>query len=193
MPKNFNVWPPTNPGAIIRLAVAVLVVANLVGLYFVIRPIGGSPQELRQQAAEMRSQIRQQQGSLDRTRILGGKIELGRGEGDKFMNKFFLPRRSANSTILTELNEMAAQAKVTPKEASIVFEPVDGSEVLDRMQITANFEAAYVDLIQLVNLIDKSKRLLVLESLNATPQQGGGRLNIMLKLDTFVVEDGSAQ
>ena len=112
MPKNFNVWPPTNPGAIIRLAVAVLVVANLVGLYFVIRPIGGSPQELRQQAAEMRSQIRQQQGSLDRTRILGGKIELGRGEGDKFMNKFFLPRRSANSTILTELNEMAAQAKV---------------------------------------------------------------------------------
>jgi hypothetical protein len=173
--------------------VAVLVVANLVGLYFVIRPIGGSPQELRQQAAEMRSQIRQQQGSLDRTRILGGKIELGRGEGDKFMNKFFLPRRSANSTILTELNEMAAQAKVTPKEASIVFEPVDGSEVLDRMQITANFEAAYVDLIQLVNLIDKSKRLLVLESLNATPQQGGGRLNIMLKLDTFVVEDGSAQ
>jgi len=44
-----------------------------------------------------------------------------------------------------------------------------------------------------VNLIDKSDRLLVVQSLNATPQQGGAKLNIMLKLDTFVREDGSAQ
>jgi hypothetical protein len=59
------------------------------------------------------------------------------------------------------------------------------------MQITANYEATYGDLVRFINMIDKSDRLLVMESLNATPQQGGGKLNVMMKLDTFVVEDGS--
>ena len=122
---------------------------------------------------------------------MAGKIEIGRGEGDKFMSKYFLPRRSAYSVVMAELNELANQAKVTAKESANAIEPVDGSDTLDMMQITANYEATYGDLVRFVNLVDKSDRLLVMESLNATPQQGGNKLNVMIKLDTFVVEDGS--
>src|SRR5438876_12450624 len=116
MLRSFNVWPPNNPRAVIRLALGVLVVANMVAFYFVIRPIGGSPQDLRRQAADLRIQVRQQQALLDRTRVLTSKIETGRGEGDKFMSSYFLPRRPAYSTILTELNSMALQAKVIRSE-----------------------------------------------------------------------------
>ena len=193
MLKSFNAWPPNNPRAVIRLGLGVLAVANLVALYFVIRPIGGSAQELATQALDMHSAIRQQQGVLDRTRVLASKIESGRGQGDKFMVSYFLPRRSANSTILAELNDLAGQAKITSRDSAIDLEAVDGSETLDMMQITANFEGLYPDLIHFINLLDKSDRLLIIESLNATPQQTGGRLNVMLKLDTFVQEDGSAQ
>src|SRR5712692_11976968 len=99
MPRNssLNVWPPNNPGAIIRLSVGVLLTANLVAGYFVLRPVGGSPQDLRQQVQDMTAQARQQQGVLDRTRALAGKIEIGRGEGDKFTGKYFMPRRTAYS------------------------------------------------------------------------------------------------
>src|ERR1035441_4646770 len=93
MRRSFNVWPPNNPRALILLGLSVLAAANLVALYFVIRPIGGSAQDLAQQALEMHSAIRQQQGVLDRTRLLASKIESGRGEGDKFMGSYFLPRR----------------------------------------------------------------------------------------------------
>jgi hypothetical protein len=122
---------------------------------------------------------------------MSGKIEIGRGEGDKFMSKYFLPRRSAYSIVMAELNDLAGQAKVTAKESANAIEPVDGSDTLDMMQITANYEATYGDLVRFVNLVDKSGRLLVMESLNATPQQGNNKLNVMIKLDTFVVEDGS--
>jgi hypothetical protein len=195
MPRNFElgVWPPNNPRAIIRLGLGLLVAANLVAGYFVIRPIGGSPADLRQQEREMRTQIQQQQGILDRTKTLAAKIEIGRGEGDKFMNKYFLPRRTAYSTIMSDLNDLANQAKVTPKESSNIIEEVDGSDTLQRMQVTANFEATFDNLIRFVNLLDKSNRLMIIESLNATPQQDGKKLNVMLKLDTFVREDGSAQ
>jgi hypothetical protein len=195
MLRNFswNVWPPNNAAALMRLGVGLLVAANLVAGYFVLRPIGGSPDELRQQALEMRLQIRQQQSALDRMRSLTGKVEIGRGEGDKFMGKYFMPRRTTYSVILAELNQIANDAKVTAKEAAYAIEPVEGSDTLKMMQITDNFEASYENLIHFVNMIDKADRLLIIEGLNATPQQGGVKLNIMMKLDTFVVEDGSAQ
>jgi Tfp pilus assembly protein PilO len=195
MLRNFswNVWPPNNAAALLRLGVGLLVAANLVAGYFVLRPIGGSPDELRQQAMEMRLQIRLQQNALDRMRLLSGKVEIGRGEGDKFMTKYFLPRRTAYSVILAELNQVANDAKVTPKEQAYHIEPVEGSDTLKMMQITDNFEASYENLLRFVNMVDKADRLLIMESLNATPQQGGAKLNVMMKLDTFVVEDGSAQ
>ncbi len=175
-----------------RLGLGLLVAANLVAAYFVLRPLGGSPDELRQQATEMRAQIRQQQGALDRMRLLASKIEAGRGEGDNFMSKYFLPRRTAFSVILAELDQVAKETKLTPKESAYAFESVEGSDTLQMMQITSGYEGSYADLIKFVNMIDKSGRLLIMESLNATPQQGGKRLNVMLKLDTFVIEDGSA-
>lgn len=193
MPKSFSFWPPNNPGAIVRLAVVILLVANLVAFYFVLRPVGGSAEDLRQQAADMRLQLRQQQGSLERTRKLVAKIEAGRSEGDDFMQEYFLPRRSAYSTILAELTEAAMQAKIKPKESAFATEPVEGSDTLNMMQISANYEGTYPDLIRFINAIDRSDNLLIVEGLNATPQQGSGLLNVTLKLDTFVREDGSAQ
>jgi hypothetical protein len=193
MPKSFKIWPPNNPRAVLRLMVGLLLAANLVAAYFVIRPLGGSSDQLRQQAADMRTAIRQKQGTLNRTRGLTSKIETGRSEGDHFIGHYFLPRRSAYSMIVADLNDLASQAKVTPKESAFSIEPVDGSDTLVMMQVSANFETTYQDLIHFVNLLDKSDRLLVVESLNASPQQGGAKLNVMLKLDTFVTEDAASQ
>ena len=68
MPRNFElaaIWPPNNPRSIIRLGLGLLIAANLVAGYFLVRPIGGSPADLRQQEQELRTQIHQQQGILD--------------------------------------------------------------------------------------------------------------------------------
>jgi len=174
-----------------RLGLGVLVVANLVAGYFVIRPIGGSPEELRQQVTEMRAQIRQQQGALDRMRQLAEKIKTGRGEGEDFTAKYFLPRRTAYSILMNDLHQAMSDAKVNQRESALDIVAIDGSDTLDMMHITINFDGNYADVIHFINLIDKSNRMLIMESLNATPQQGGTRLNVQMKLDTFVVEDGS--
>jgi hypothetical protein len=191
MPRSFSLAAGNNPRTLIRAGLGVLAAANLVALYFVIRPLGGSAQELAQQALETHLAIRQQQATLDRTRLLAGKIATGRGEGDKFMSSYILPRRTAYSTIMADLNDLAGQAKVISRDSAIALDAVDGSDTLDMMQISANFEGLYPDLIHFINLIDKSERLLIVESLNATPQQSGGRISVTLKLDTFVAEDGS--
>src|SRR5271163_4057220 len=150
MPKSLNLGRLgrlNNPRALLRVGLGVLAAANLVALYFVIRPIGGSAQELAQQSLDMRSAIRQQQGVLDRTRLLAGKIESGRGEGDQFMGHYFLPRRTAYSSVMAELNDLAGQSKITSRDSAFALPEVDGSDTLDMMQISANFEGLYPDLI----------------------------------------------
>lgn len=193
MPKSFNIWPLNNPGAIVRLVVLVLLAANLVAAYLVIRPIGGSPEELTQQLADLRTQQRQREGSLERTKKLVQKIEAGRGEGDEFMDDYFLPRRTAFSSVMAELVKDAGEAKIAPKESSYAMQSVEGSDTLIMMTISAGFEGSYGDLIHFINLIDRSDNLLIIEGLGATPQQGSKALSVTLKLDTFVREDGSGQ
>jgi type IV pilus assembly protein PilO len=59
------------------------------------------------------------------------------------------------------------------------------------LTITANYEGAYADLLHFVHEVDRSPRLLIIESLNAAPLQGGGQLSISMKLESFVREDGT--
>src|SRR5262249_27020523 len=154
-------------GAIIRLAVVFLLVANLVAAYLVIRPIGGSPQELRTQLGEMRTQLRQRQGSLERTKKLVQKIEAGRGGRGNILEEYFLPRRTAYAQVIAELTRNAVESKIRPKESSYALEPVEGSDTLSMMQVSASYEGGYRDLIRFINSIDRSENLLIIEGLNA--------------------------
>jgi len=185
---DYSIWPLNNAGAITRLVLAILAIANLAAAFFVLRPPGGSPQELKEQLQDLRAQVIQRRALLDRTRVLVGKIEAGRSQGEKFLVQYFLPRRLTSSTILDELSDVAQKSKMRPKEMSLGTEAVKGSDNFSMMQISANFEGKYEDVLQFVNLLDKSKRLLIIEGLNATPEQGSNLLNVNVKLDTFVTE-----
>ncbi len=163
---------------------------NLAAFYFVIRPPGGSPEELRAQVLNLTGELRQKRAVLDRTRVMVTKIQAGRQEGDRFLSQYFLPSNTAYSTVLAELIDLAKNAQMKPKESSYNLEPIEGSDTLDMMTISQNLEGKYPDLLHFVNELDKSQRLLIVESLQATPQTSG-LLNITLKLQTYVREDAA--
>lgn len=186
MPKNFSA---KTPAGIAQIALAVLLVANLVAAYFVIWPLGGSAADLEQQMIALRAQVLQRTNLLKLSRVNVDKIERGKAEGDKFMQSYFLTERSMSSTIVDELNRAAKESKITPKEHAVSMEDIEGSDTLKMMAINGNYQGTYADLIEFINRIDRSDRLLIIESLNATPQQGKELLNISVKMETFVRED----
>jgi type IV pilus assembly protein PilO len=76
------------------------------------------------------------------------------------------------------------------KEATISpLDAIEGSDDLDMMTITVNFEGNYGQLIKFVNLLDRSPRFLIIESLQAAPQPKGDILTVSLKLNTFIREE----
>ncbi len=117
---------------------------------------------------------------------LVNKVEKARAEGDLFMKDYFLSERSAYSTLVAELTEVAGKAKIKIKDHSFTEEPIEGAEHLKMLSISANYEGTYADLVEFVNMLDRSPRFLIIENLTATPQQSGGALNINIRLDTFM-------
>lgn len=182
-----------DPRFVARAILGTLLVANLLAAAAVFFPVGGSAEELEQQSVAARSQLQQRQLSLARMRALVTKIEQARTTGDEFLLNYFTDRRTASSAIISELDRAAKDAGMKPKERSFAYEPLEGSETLSMMTVVANYEGTYGDLLQFVNRLDKSSRFLILDTLNASPQQGGGLLNVQIKFNTFVREaSGSA-
>jgi type IV pilus assembly protein PilO len=181
------------PRALMRAMIGVLLAANLVAAVFAFHPFGGSAEDLERQLAALQREVLQKQAALTQTRAIAAKIEKARAEADKFMTGAFVSRRAASSTMVSELVKSAKQVGMRPREHSFVFEPVEGSDTLSMMTITGNYEGSYADLVQFVNLLDRSPRFLIIEFMQAAPQSSGGMLNVSMKLNTFVREDGEAK
>ncbi len=122
---------------------------------------------------------------LDRTRSLMAKIQQAKVEGDKFLEQYLMNRRSAFSTLIGEVDKMAVESGLKSKESSWGLEPSEGSDTIEQLSITANFEGGYGSLTKFVNLLDRSPRFLIVHSMQAAPQAGGA-LSVSIRMDTFI-------
>jgi hypothetical protein len=173
--------------------IGVLLGANLIAAGILLFPPGGSAEDLERELASLQGQAVSKRELVEKTRQHVAAVELGRAEGDQFLSQYFLGRRAATETLLTELGEAAAGSKIRERDRSFSFEPIDGSDTLLMLSITATYEGEYGDLLHFVHEIDKSPSLMIIESLSAAPQTGSKVLSIALKLDTFVREDALPQ
>jgi Tfp pilus assembly protein PilO len=171
----------------VRAALGVLLAANLVAAVFAFHPFGGSPEDLARELRDKQRDLAQQLQRLERTRSLVSKVEQAKVEGDKFLDEYTMKRRTAFSTLIGEVDKMAVDSGMKPKESSWVLDPVPGSETFGQLTISSNYEGSYASLTKFVNMLDRSPRFLIIESMQATPQPSGV-LGVNVKLDTFVRE-----
>jgi Tfp pilus assembly protein PilO len=200
MPKSFSVSPSLltggprlnlkDPRVLVRVALGALVLANIVAALMAFKPWGGSAEDLAREQASLQQQLTTMQTRLAQTKALVGKAERARKEGDGFLAEYTTDRRTTFSTIFAELERVAHEAGIQPRPASYELDQVEGSDTLYQMSISAAYEGSYANLTKFVNLLDKSPRFLIIESLMAAPQQSnaGDLLSVSVKLDTFVRE-----
>jgi Tfp pilus assembly protein PilO len=191
MPRSFKA-SVKDPKLVMRSIIGVLLAANLAAAVVALKPFGGSADDLRREQADLRRQLTQTQARLTATKKLVDKVQLARKEGEEFLGQYVTDRRTFFSTILAELDRTAQQAGIKPRDRSVEENEIEGSETLQMMSITAGYEGSYASLEKFVSLLDKSPRFLIIESMTASPQQGGQVLNISVKLDTFVKQSPGA-
>jgi hypothetical protein len=173
----------------VRIVLGVLVALNVVAAIVLLFPPGGTAEQMEEQLAGLQGQASVKEKALKITRQHVAAVEKGRSEGEQFLGNYFLSRRTAYSTLLDQLGEAAQQSQIKPREHSYATEPIEGSDTLSMMTITANYEGTYQNLMNFVHQVDQSPGLMIIESLNAAPQTGTNNLVVNMKLDTFVRED----
>ena len=197
MPRNYSVnWRAVkikDPRVAVRGVLGALLLANLAAALLVFRPWGGSAEDLERQRQQLNAQVIQLQKKLAQTKALVSKVEQARKTGDQFLGQYTTDRQTTMSMVYAELMNDAKDAGITARPLSIDLEPVEGSDTLMQMTISAAYEGPYAGMIKFVNLLDRSPRFLIIESMTATPQTSGNNLTVTFKLDTFVREQpGSA-
>jgi Tfp pilus assembly protein PilO len=204
MPRNFDIaalwnnfsWKTiawSSPQTLVRIALGVLLVANVVAAGFAFHIWGDSPQDLESKIEATQSQLAIARAQLNRGKQMASKISLARDQGGSFINTYMTPRKATYSTILGELNQMAAAAGVKTRETALTRDAVEGSNSLSMLTVTAGYETSYPNLLKFVNLLDKSQRFLIIDTLQAAPQASTGLLLVTIKLYTFVRDDSEDQ
>ncbi|MBN8733735.1 MAG: hypothetical protein J0L64_24585, partial [Acidobacteria bacterium] len=178
-----------DPRGVVKAVLGVLAGLNLIAAYLYFFPPGGSASELDAALAQTRAQIQRGRASLDITKTNVKKVQSARLEQEQFVTGYFLDRRTASSTILSEIGKLAKTAGLTPREHSFAIDPVEGSGEFSMMTITGNYEGNYADLVEFVNAVDRSPRFLIIDSITAQPQQSGG-LQARFKMNAFLRESG---
>jgi Tfp pilus assembly protein PilO len=199
MPRNFE-WLRANgnmprQGARYWLQVggAVLALLNGLALFLYLDPPGGTQGELTQQSLQVRNEIAATRASAVRLKTVAANVQLGSTQSSAFESIYFLPRRAAYQRVLGELQRMAQGSGLQEGDRVYSEEPIEGTADLTLLNIAANnYQGTYDNLMHFLYEVDKSPMLVMLDTLMASPQQTGGRINASLRFQAIVQEDGSA-
>ena len=204
MPRSFSLrgilpkgdgWLPKgeswkDPRFLVRVALGILLLANLVAAGIAFNVFSPSPEALEAQLAGARARLQGDQARLMRSRLLSSNIGKGKTDGDTFLASYFTTRRRTYSTIISEITEIAKGAGMKAEEWTIApLDPIEGSDDLSMMTVSVNFEGGYLQLVKFVNALDRSPRFLIIESMQTTPQPKGDLLTVTLKLNAFIRDD----
>jgi len=190
MTRNFRAWIAEGGSRRkIALALGALALFDLVFYLFAIGPLSDSDRERAELANQLQRQVAERTALVDRLVVIVKKVEAARTDGDKLLGEITMPRRTAFSAIVGELDQASRTAGVDLRERGYNVEAIEGSDTLSMMTVNVGLEGDYENLVRFLNLLDRSPRFFIIESLGAAPQQStGAKLNITVKLDAFVRE-----
>src|ERR1019366_7309185 len=77
-----------DPRLLVRAALGVLVLANIVAALMAFKPWGGSAEDLAREQVNLQQQLASMQARLVKTKALVAKAERARKEGDGFLAEY---------------------------------------------------------------------------------------------------------
>jgi hypothetical protein len=121
MPRNFN-WSKLRadgtrgPRFWLQVTIVALLLMNAIALFLYFVPPGGTRRELAREETQIHREIDVRRAAAHRLKSISQKVELSGDETEQFEAKYFLPRRLAFSSIVSELLRMSNAAQLHSRE-----------------------------------------------------------------------------
>lgn len=172
----------------LRIVGGALALLNAVALFLYLAPPGGTRADLEQQIVQTRRQIVAGRAQTAKMQLLASKVQSGSAQSGGFEAKYFLPKRTAYVAVFEEIQRMATASGIQERDAAWSEEPIEGTADLTLLNIQANYEGSYSNLMKFLHEADHSPMLLMLDRLQAAPQQKNNQINTQIRFQVVVRE-----
>ncbi len=197
MPRSFNLklgggGLDRGPGFWLPIVAGSLGLLNVIALGLLLWPPGGSRSDLEAEGARLRQQIASVRSQSSRLRQVAAEVQTGGEQAANFEDKYILPKRTAYERLFAELRRITKASGMQDRDAVYSEEPIEGTADLTLLSSSANYEGTYQNLRRFLLELDHSPVLVMLENLQAAPQQKGNRINASMRFQTILREPATA-
>ncbi len=181
-------WYRRFPPRHVLVTLGLLAVGDL-GFYgFVVRPSEQEEQRRTARNAALTEMVQEARVGFETVEKAAARIDRAEAEGMALVQEIALARRSAFSSLLTELGEASAQAGIEIRETSYSVEPIEGTDEYAILAVNANFRGGYDNLVRFLYRLDRSALFFIIGSLGASPRDEGNsaELRVNMRFDTLI-------
>lgn len=198
MRKNFDWLPGRANGSHrgirfwLQASGVLLALLNSAALVLYLDPPGGSRESLMEQSRQVRNEIAAARSRSLRLKTIAGKVETGSSQSADFESRFFLPKRVVYEDVIAEIQRMCDASGLKARDSVFTEEPIEGTADLSLLNVTGNYEGSYENLMRFLHEVDRSPMLLMLDTLQAAPQQHPGVLTTSIRFQAVLREPPAA-
>ena len=168
------------------MGLSLLVLFNLGFYWLAFRPLEMQEQKIIALIKTLEKQVEQHSRTVAQLRSAAKKIELARSAGKEIIEKITIGRQVAFSILVSELDTAATKAGIEDRDRTYDIEPIEGASRYGVVSMNANFRGDYENIVRFLNLLDRSDRFFIIESLGASPRSDSRDLQVTMRIDTFV-------
>ena len=163
----------------LKVAVAALVLIDVVALVALFTPIAGSADSRQEQMTELNRERKERAAAP--WRGLDKKIPVAKQQIDDFFQNRLA---SQESQISSELGKVSAETGV--RVASVKYMEKD-TEIsgLQRIEITADVSGDYVPLMKFLNTLERDKLFFIVDDVGFQSEQSGN-VKLEIKVETYL-------
>ena len=166
------------------LAIAVVFLVDLIVFFAGLRPFRVIEARRMSLRNDLRRQYEERRQEVARLRDIQSKVEAARQQGDAFLRERLLPQKEGFSTVVNELDAMAAAAAVRKGTVNFKTKALEGHILLE-VGLSTTVEGDYPSLVRFVNKIEQSQRFFVIENLSLASSPNSPVIKLNLRLLTY--------
>lgn len=176
----------TRSRARLQAALGILLVINAVLLFLLFRSPGQSSAARQEELARMETRHREARNQVQEMRDLTQKVQTAIQNGQQFARQNFLPRSSAFSAMLANLEKLASRNRLQPGDINYRMNEPENELGWVNVEVALTIEGDYPDLVRFINQLEQEKVFWIIQSLDVSGS-GGAQLRLNLQTQTYLL------
>jgi Tfp pilus assembly protein PilO len=165
----------------LTIAIAALVVADIVAAGILFSPLVGSSESRRTQMRQLSAELQKKTHDVQPLIGMDKKIVVAKDQiGDFYKGRF----AAKDSELTTELGKLAAQNGIRIQQARYKEEEPESSGIVP-VAIDGSFAGDYLQLVRFINTLERSKMFFTVDSVDLAGE-GTGQVRLQIGLHSYL-------